>query len=290
MCSSLTNKQMKTLTSSFLQREQLVCLSNSRSPRSFLVPNRCPSQLSRPTDPSLVSSVGRRCAAQRCGVCGAACRELRGLSRVCPGLCTGQCWAPAGSVQVCAGTCVGQGLRGSVQVSAGCRRGLPGVSPGCRWGLRGSVQGPVWGRVCRFCAGRRRGLWGSVWGAGGVYEALCRSMPGAGGVCRIYVGAGSAGINVGLCGALVGPAGVCRGDPCGDLGGGGLCRALAGMYGGIRAEIMQVSAGHWQGSAGGFVGYPLGDPRGDPRTGSSALSASPSLEAVGVSVVGLPAI
>lgn len=284
---------MKTLTSSFLQLEQFVCLSNSRSPRSFLVPNRCPSQLSRPIDPSLVSSVGRRCAAQPCGVCGAACRELRVLSRVCPGLCTGRCWAPAGSVQICAGTCVGQGLRGSVQVSAGCRRGLPGVSAGCRWGLRGSVRGPVWGRVCRFRAGRRWGLCGSVWGAGGVYGALCRSMPGAGGVCRglcrIYVGQG-----------LRGSMQVCAGrwwDLQGSVGGsvwrswrGGLCRALAGMYGGIRAEIMHVSAGHWQGSAGGFVGYPLGDPRGDPRTGSFALSASPSLEAVGVSVAGLPAI
>lgn len=93
---------------------------------------------------------------------------------------------------------------------------------------------------------------------------------------------------------------VCAGrwwDLQGSVGGirvaileGGLCRALAGMYGGIRAEIIQVSAGHWQGSAGGFVGYPLGDPSGDPRTGSSALSASPSLEAVGVSVAGLPAI
>lgn len=137
-----------------------MCLPNSGSPWSFLVPDSCPSLLSRATGPlpgvicgSVVCHPVRRGSAERLAGCvrgaagcvrgagssGSLFRDLCGCCGVCMGtgaglpgggkVCRGLCPVPAGSARVSAGICAGhwQGLRGSVQVCArqwrGCVRG-----------------------------------------------------------------------------------------------------------------------------------------------------------------------
>lgn len=126
-----------------------MCLPNSWGPWSFLVPDSCPSLLSRATDPlpgviggSVVCLASRRGSAERLAEC---CGALVGSSGVCSGFCAGAVGSARGSV------------RGTVQV--------------CRV-LVGSAG---------FCAGYWGSLQGSVWGTGGVCGDLCSSVLGAGG-------------------------------------------------------------------------------------------------------------
>lgn len=133
-----------------------MCLPNSGSPWSFLVPDSCPSLLSWATGPlpgvicgSVVCHPVRRGSAEWLAGCvrgagssGSLFRDLCGCCGVWMGtgaglpgggkVCRGLCPVPAGSARVSAGICAGhwQGLRGSVQVCAGQWRGC----------VRGSVH------------------------------------------------------------------------------------------------------------------------------------------------------